>query len=124
MDVTTPLVLYPFFNPEGQVFMVQFECPGCGFGHPVHVVPTPGYHDWQWNGSLVVPTLSPSISVRLAKGGVCHSFVRNGNIEFLSDSAHALAGQTVPLVAYPESEFDGCPKTIEELKVGVKMPGM
>lgn len=123
MELTT-LVFYPFFNPEGKVFMVQFECPGCGFGHPVHVVPTLGYHDWQWNGSLVTPTLSPSISVRLAGGGVCHSFVREGKIEFLSDSAHALAGKTVPLVPYPDTEFDGCPKTIAELIEGVIMPGM
>jgi len=27
----------------------------------------------------------------------CHSFVREGKIEFLSDSTHALAGTTVPL---------------------------
>jgi hypothetical protein len=28
---------------------------------------------------------------------VCHSFVRDGQIEFLSDCTHALAGTTVPL---------------------------
>lgn len=28
---------------------------------------------------------------------VCHSFVRDGRIEFLSDCTHALAGQTVDL---------------------------
>ncbi len=28
---------------------------------------------------------------------VCHSFVRDGRVEFLSDCTHALAGQTVDL---------------------------
>ena len=34
----------------------------------------------------------------------CHSFVRSGRIEFLSDSTHALAGQTVDL---PDDMPDG-----------------
>lgn len=118
MTDLTSLVLYPFFNPEGLLQMVQFECPGCGYGHPLHVLSVPGYADWAWNGSLVKPTLSPSVLVHLPEGGVCHSFVRGGKIEFLSDSAHALAGQTVPLVGYPMNEFDGCPKTIAELREG------
>lgn len=33
---------------------------------------------------------------------VCHSFVRNGVIEFLSDCTHALKGQHVPLPDWPE----------------------
>jgi hypothetical protein len=32
---------------------------------------------------------------------LCHSFVRDGRIEFLSDCTHSLAGQTVEL---PEIE--------------------
>ncbi|MCZ4340562.1 hypothetical protein O4H52_03015 [Sphingomonadaceae bacterium G21617-S1] len=36
-----------------------------------------------------------------APPAVCHSFVRNGQIEFLSDCTHALAGQTVPLPPFP-----------------------
>lgn len=34
---------------------------------------------------------------------VCHSFVRDGQIEFLGDCTHSLAGQTVPL---PSVDFD------------------
>ena len=76
---------------------------------------------WTWNGDLVKPTLAPSIRVtgyRMSAEGLamfdrgerppdgerypgaetcCHSFVRDGKIEFLSDCTHALAGQTVPL---------------------------
>ena len=33
----------------------------------------------------------------------CHSFVREGRIEFLSDCTHALAGQTVEL---PDFSWD------------------
>lgn len=34
--------------------------------------------------------------------GNCHSFLRAGRWEFLSDSAHALAGQTVDMVPLPD----------------------
>jgi hypothetical protein len=77
---------------------------------------------WGWNGSLECPTFTPSILVRTGHyaGGqqsacwctynaehpeapapfectVCHSFVRDGKIQFLGDCTHALAGQTVDL---------------------------
>jgi hypothetical protein len=55
------------------------------------------------------PTLSPSILARWDTGPehtrhVCHSFVRNGRIEFLGDCTHALAGQTVDLKDLPIEE--------------------
>lgn len=34
--------------------------------------------------------------------GSCHSFLRSGRWEFLSDSAHRLAGQTVDMVPLPD----------------------
>lgn len=99
---------------------IGFRCPGCG---EVHVVPVKGPKAWTWNGSLEKPTLSPSLLVRSGhyvpgQGGkacwctynathpdepapfqctVCHSFVRDGRIQFLSDCTHSLAGQTVEL---------------------------
>ena len=54
------------------------------------------------------PTFSPSINVRYnftqEDGGpdICHSFVKAGNIQFLGDCTHALAGQTVPLPDWPK----------------------
>jgi hypothetical protein len=95
-----------------------FWCPGC---EEMHVV-SPG---WTFNGNYDAPTFSPSVLVtsghycsRFKPGDSCwctfnaehpddpssfrcsrcHSFVRDGRIEFLGDSTHALAGQTVPLV--------------------------
>lgn len=75
---------------------------------------------WTFNGDEEKPTLSPSILVRgtkpisdqeaerIMRGEniepipiVCHSFVTDGKIQFLTDSTHALAGQTVEL---PEAD--------------------
>jgi len=81
------------------------DCPGCGFSHApaVRGAPPDGAHVWQWNGSLEAPTISPSLLVRAPAYGdpprdlVCHSFIRDGRIQFLSDCTHSLAGQTVDL---------------------------
>ncbi len=83
--------------------MLMFYCPGCKHYHGVWVlspVPFRGAQ-WQWNGSMDRPTFSPSILVNpsndQSSGPRCHSFVRDGQIEFLSDCSHELAGKTVPL---------------------------
>ena len=57
---------------------------------------------WKWNGDTENPTLSPSIrtqgvSAKTGKSWVCHSWIRNGKIQFCSDSTHSLAGKTVRL---------------------------
>jgi hypothetical protein len=57
---------------------------------------------WTWNGSVDSPTLAPSILTRFDSGDptesyVCHSFVTDGMVQFLSDCTHGLAGETVPL---------------------------
>lgn len=69
-----------------------------------HGVPVDGSRGWTWNGSLEAPTLNPSILVHPHKSAPpfkdqprCHSFVREGKIQFLADCEHALAGQTVPI---------------------------
>jgi len=100
-----------------------FVCPGC---ESAHAVPVEGDGSkWQFNGDLEKPTLSPSLLIRTGHYagyfdddgdicwckynadhpedkapftcGVCHSFIRDGKIEFLSDCTHKLAGQTVEL---------------------------
>lgn len=77
-----------------------FWCPGCKGYHSVSVN-RPG--SWDWNGSEENPTISPSIKVSGVRGDtsevkvLCHSFVTDGKIQFLSDCAHELAGQTVEL---------------------------
>lgn len=76
---------------------IRFHCPGCGRSHHVYVK---GEVVWEWNGSMELPTFSPSILTYRGptdQDGRCHSFVTDGRIQFLSDCAHELAGQTVDL---------------------------
>jgi hypothetical protein len=83
----------------------MFNCPGCYCAHG----PVEGR--WTFNHDLEKPTFSPSILVRWTKTKmsaepvdmVCHSFVREGRIQFLSDCTHALAGQTVDLPDWEDS---------------------
>ena len=82
-------------------------CPGCDTLHQVDV----GL--WTWDGDTERPTISPSILTKMEVSPpnahlsqVCHSFVRAGRWEFLGDSTHALAGQTVDCVPIPEGWFE------------------
>ena len=89
--------------------VLHFWCPGCLCYHGVWTGAANELTTarWEWNGDLVRPTFSPSILVRGTRfasptdstqvDGRCHSFVRDGKIEFLPDCAHPLAGQTVAL---------------------------
>lgn len=67
---------------------------------------------WGWNGCVNKPTFTPSILVRRNYGEdqhpeVCHSFVTDGQIQFLGDCTHAMAGQTVPIPEWPSNYGDG-----------------
>ena len=74
-----------------------FFCPGCECDHAVRVSPDRlnAGPNWGWNGSLESPTITPSILVMGERR--CHSFMREGKIQFLDDCHHALKGQTVNL---------------------------
>ena len=80
---------------------LSFHCPGCECSHGVYVDnPGPNRPVWGWNGSINSPTFTPSIKVQwnTPKGHrCCHSFVTDGKIQFLGDSTHKLAGQTVEI---------------------------
>lgn len=106
-------------NQSSQVLRVEiggnltFMCPGCRCRHTV----SHGYGSgpkWEWNGDTEKPTFTPSIKVSYPAipdatddfaewrtERVCHSFITDGEIQFLSDCTHELAGQTVVL---PELE--------------------
>lgn len=112
--------------------VLNWYCPGCETRHGVRVkgmiAPgsgSPGAEDgWDWNGSVESPTLRPSVLV-FPRGKFidsdlpyrtgellapenktvtprCHTFIRDGKIEFLGDCEHALAGQTVPMIEWKE----------------------
>lgn len=96
--------LKPVVDRTGLVVGYQFQCPGCP---EHHYVPTVGDKAWGFNGDLKRPTFTPSILVypsgyledgQRRETPRCHSFVRDGRIQFLSDCGHMLAGQTVDLL--------------------------
>lgn len=73
-----------------------FFCPGCKCGHQICT----GTGQWTFDGDMEKPTINPSVlcyEIPEAKIPRCHSFVRAGVIQFLSDCSHELAGKTVPL---------------------------
>ena len=79
-----------------------FHCPGCGNSHPVEVE-CPGGNGWTWNGSMDKPTFSPSLLVNQHRPeSRCHSFIRDGNIQFLDDCFHELRGKTVEIPDWEE----------------------
>lgn len=83
-------VLQPY-TEEGREAGWLFWCPGCEEMHHFEK------GRWAKSGTLDKPTFSPSLVVRAGTDRVCHSFVRDGNIQFLNDCHHELAGQTVAM---------------------------
>lgn len=79
-------------------YLACFWCPGCEEAHCIRVE---GETAWGYNGNEAAPTFTPSILVNRDSFNpgqpVCHSFVTDGRIQFLSDCTHTLAGQTVDI---------------------------
>jgi hypothetical protein len=100
---------------------ILFRCPGCDDVHGITVENPSG---WSWNGDLEHPTFDPSVKVmphktliddtlegealtapaNVTTTPLCHSFVRDGRIEYLGDCTHALAGRTVDLPPWREDD--------------------
>lgn len=97
--------------------IIAINCPGCGHYHAIYTK-KPSYNGSQWNfnGDFERPTFSPSLLIRTGhfatgekkedcgwckEGGnvcsICHSFIRDGRIQFLDDCTHNLKGKTVDL---------------------------
>ena len=79
-----------------------FYCPGCNSVHfitdkmtaPEAIANGP----WAFNNDFERPKVTPSILLSRNNGNyVCHSFITDGKIQFLSDCTHHLKGQTVDL---------------------------
>lgn len=90
-------------NHPGEAYI--FECPGCGMDHMVTVSREERGQlrpMWSFNGDMNRPTFHPSLLVKWSWGEaqeprICHSFVKDGRIQFLNDCTHPLKGQTVEL---------------------------
>lgn len=105
---------------------LMFWCPGCKSAHRIQHGAGSDPR-WGWNADGLKPTFTPSVLVRTGhyipgydpehcwctfnaahpdetpdfECSICHSFVTDGRIQFLSDCTHALAGQTVDLPEWP-----------------------
>jgi hypothetical protein len=101
---------------------VIWWCPGCEDAHQVPVVEYGEPSGWSLiSADMHAPTLIPSVLVhsprRFANTDLqepaltneanirpavdCHSFVRDGVIDFLGDCTHQYAGVKVPMVSLP-----------------------
>lgn len=96
-------VVHLFKTPDESQIQAGFICPGCGHGHSVTIK---GENPWGWNGDVEKPTFTPSILVWASRPEErCHSFVRDGRIEFLGDCHHHLKGTTVDLPQYDSNRY-------------------
>lgn len=97
---------------------LAFWCPGCNAPHQIAHGAGKGPR-WGWNGRSDAPTFTPSVLVtyhanpdaanefaewRVARR--CHTFVTDGRIQYLGDCTHALAGQTINMVAWPRPDWN------------------
>lgn len=88
---------------------LAFICPGCASvserSTGLHLLPvntTNKKPAWEWDGNLEAPTLSPSILTGKGSSSICHSFLKNGVFNFLTDSTHALSGKEIPIPDLPD----------------------
>lgn len=109
----------------------SYWCQGCG---EMHGVRTDGPNAvWGFNGNVDRPTFTPSVlvtgghyvsshksgdkcwctyAVEHPKRPVpfkckrCHTFITDGQVQFLGDCTHPLAGQTLPLPDLPPQYQD------------------
>lgn len=98
--------LYYIRDEDNQNIIVgyYFDCPAesCT-GHTLFVKPFKSVigSSWEFNEDLNKPTFRPSVlTKRYTYDGleeVCHFFVTEGNIYYLNDCTHNLAGQTIEM---------------------------
>jgi len=87
-----------FYTADNDATRLYFYCPGCECDHMIVIAgdrtKTPV---WDFNGDMNLPTVSPSILVSDEKGTMCHFYINHGQIQYLSDCRHRLAGSNVEM---------------------------
>ena len=94
--------------------MLKFFCPACQEYHVLSVGPKSFWKlRWTFNGDCNAPTVNPSLLVEKPRhnqrSSICHSFIRDGQIQYLTDCTHPLAGRTVPMTDIPDELSDCIP---------------
>jgi hypothetical protein len=95
-----PVYLYEAAE-NGKHIGYIFYCPGCECAH--RVITVPGFQSgarWGFNGDMERPTFTPSIKVQFGPDGknICHMFIKDGRLQFLTDCTHKYHGHTIPMV--------------------------
>lgn len=90
---------------------LMFWCPGCENSDSeggLHMLPIQPYSGgkpcWTFSGTEESPTLEPSILTKMGpySGFICHSYLRNGVIEYLEDCTHKYKGQKIAAPPLPD----------------------
>ena len=113
MAAKAELVGAKIVRREGSHSVPTFDhwCPACGQMHGFAVdQPFRNGARWTFNGDGNCPTFSPSMNIavgpfpdgRLER---CHYFLKGGQIQYLGDCTHAMAGQTVDLPDIPRERL-------------------
>lgn len=72
----------------------MFYCEGCNLNHMFD-------ERWTFNGDFIKPTFQPSLKYKWGHhpkpSDICHSYVIDGKIQYLTDCTHELAGKTIDL---------------------------
>jgi len=84
---------------SNKTYQYHFVCPGCNCEHAFD-------YRWTFNQDFEKPTIKPSFLQQGFIGfkneepryGTCHSFIKDGMIQYLNDCSHELKGQTVELL--------------------------
>ena len=100
-------VISKFNDQNGNHVGYMFWCEGCDGYHGVwteHPNPVTGAK-WSFNEDEVKPTFRPSLMIQEEEGRMCHSFVTDGKIEYLSDCTHSYAGEHLELKNEDNVEF-------------------
>ena len=81
-------------DKDGTIVGYKIMCPACKWTHLFD-------KRWSFNGRFDKPTFKPSMLVNKDSSNKavpkCHSYVTDGEIQFLSDCTHDMKGKTVEL---------------------------
>jgi hypothetical protein len=87
-------------SEDGSDVQICFHCPGCRYGHSFRIKGQGPI--WEWNGDLEKATFSPSLLVNQHRPeSRCHSFVRDGQIQYLDDCFHSMKNTTIDIPDSP-----------------------
>jgi len=93
------LIKEEYIDSKGQSHTnLIWWCPGCDKYHVV----SPEKHSW--NGSMDKPSFSPSLLCNPPDHNppLCHSWMTDGVIKYLSDCEHSLANKEIEIPDIPD----------------------